>query len=198
MNHKSFSEKIGEILAWPLLLGLLYFAFLAVRYIYRLILEFNPGIFQAVDPNILSALIAGAVTLAALFANQYLSKRKEIDYLMWEKKEKVYAEFIEGFFDFFIEGDPSLKDEIMKQINYKFTKNVMLIGSKKVLKSFFNLKEAAKRNPNDDGLVLLHVEKVIYAMRKDMGNRLKLEQGGILSLMFDDTHSEIKKLIGNS
>lgn len=150
------------------------------------------------NPNIGAALIAGIVSILAILLNQYFTKRKEVDFLMWEKKEKIYSGFLESYFKYLSAEKVADKEKFLKEINYEFTKNVLLTGSKKVVNSYYSFKEFAKNNPEQEGLILGYLEEVIHAMRKDLGNGRKLEAGRMLSLMFDDTHADIKKLIGKN
>ena len=74
-----------------------------------------------------------------------------------------------------------MPEEMFEDIQ-KFQKKLMLWGSNRVVKAWIDFRTNASSDGSD---VLFYMEKILYAIRKDMGYR-NLGKGKLLSMSIND------------
>ena len=136
------------------------------------------------DAVIIVALITAAVTIISGVVSKIIDfKQKRREYLS-QKKEEPYAEFINVYFKMqekVSKNEIYLPDEMFNDIQ-KFQKKLMLWGSNRVVKAWIEY----RANAGTDGMnALFYMEKILYAIRKDMGYK-NLGKGKLLSMSIND------------
>ncbi len=156
------------------------------------------------DPTIGSAIIAGIVTILVSVFSLIWSKRsdrqKQIEEAHREKKVSAYEEFLEFVFKLLVSsksGKP-LTTEEMEDFLSKFNQKMIVWGSDSVLKEFSNFRRFTTissngSNPQDASGIMFSLEKMLYAIRSDVGHGNKnLVKGDLLSLFITDIDDYLK------
>lgn len=182
------SEKISTALAVALLFGLLALGI----YLMKLLLS-N---LDKINPNIIAAIIAGAITFTGYFVTRHLEKRKEIELQIREQKLPIYEEFMGFFFKFVFDEDfkklgADEKDAETLNFMVKFSQKSIMWFSDESLKSFIEWKrmssKLASQQNVDHTYQLVLFEKMLIAFRKDVGHSNKnITTGDLLSIFVTD------------
>jgi hypothetical protein len=150
------------------------------------------GFLTSASPQLGSAIIgAGGLVAVALVANVWskqLEHRRQIQEEQRKKKAEVYEEFM-GFWFGVLTGNESEEDPSgfqTKVQNYirGFTHKLAAWGSEAFLKEYGIFKERIK---HDTGGAILAFEKVLLAIRTDLGyNNKGLDRGDLLKIFLDE------------
>lgn len=182
------TEKLKQQFVTALVLGAIV---LAVAIVGWLLWRFSVWFFaQSVEIVVASITFSGTIIAAiiAVIASQQTIKAREIAESHRPKKIKVYEMFLTGTMDFmrdFSGKTPAAKKKAMtglENFTHEFNKNIMMWGSPEVLKAYGAFKSGAKSEQ-----VLLMVDDILRAMRKDLGLKDKgLERGDLIKLLLSD------------
>lgn len=152
--------------------------------------------FSSLDAAIVVALITGCVSIicvvAGAIANNrmtYVQKREE--YLR-SRREDAYRRLISIFTKVQRQsktGETYTESEMLHDM-YAFHEELMLWGSSKAIKKWSSWRIAAAESLSPKEL-LLSQEKIIFQLRKDMGQRGRLREGDILKLYINDVDESI-------
>ncbi len=136
------------------------------------------------DAVIIVALITALVTIVSGIVSKIVDyKQKRREYLS-QKREEPYAEFINVYYKMqekVSKNEEYQPDEMFEDIQ-KFQKKLMLWGSNRVVKAWIDFR--TKTLP-DGSNVLFYMERMLYAIRKDIGYR-NLGKGELLSMSIND------------
>ncbi len=178
-RHPRWNTFFAFLLLILLILGALYvLIFLAKKF-----LAFIDAVVSATsktDTVIIVALITATVTIISgviLKIIDFNQRRRE--YLS-QQREEPYAEFINVYFKMHEKVSKNEKysaSEMFEDIQ-KFQKKLMLWGSNRVIKAWITFREKANY---DNENILLYMENILYAIRKDMGYK-NLGKGKLLSI----------------
>lgn len=182
-RHPNWNTFLGFIL----LIGLLVAAYFLLSFLGKKLIDFIHLLVDAtskLDAVIIVALITAAVTIISGVVSKIIDfKQKRREYLS-QKKEEPYAEFINVYFKMqekVSKNEIYLPDEMFNDIQ-KFQKKLMLWGSNRVVKAWIEYRAHA----GTDGMnALFYMEKILYAIRKDMGYK-NLGKGKLLSMSIND------------
>lgn len=213
VKKQAFSEKhpiINSILAVVILLVMIVFAIIIIKYIIQFIgvgiasiLTYIKDIVKNTDKVVVVALVTGFLSLFGILVSSTLGRIYEYRYnvkkYQYEKKEDAYEDFINiyyGILDKARKNQPIDGEDTIIQLN-EFSKKLTLWGSNEVIKKWlkFRLNSVNEvENPRD---ILLILEDILFAIRKDLGNRnkitRKLKHGDLLSFVINDISSHLKK-----
>jgi len=142
---------------------------------------------------VLAASATVLVSVITVFIGKYIEKRREIELKQREKKIEIYEIFMEKWFKYLLLGKSSagkqVKDlssdpEFMSFL-IEFTRKLILWGSNGVVKEYSKFRRSgAEGSPS---LSLYHFEKLLLAIRKDLGNsNVGLVEGDLLALFIND------------
>lgn len=189
----SRKAEIANTIIGFALIGLLVFGLYKIFVAVALAIKSIP--WGSLDPTWGVALIAGIISVAGIITGQILTRRSAIKLENRKKQIESYDAFLDTIFHFFNEEDQTKKDQLMNKINFDFTHDVMLWGSRKVLKKYFEFKEFAKLHSEDGMGMLKKLEELIFAMRSDLGHSRKMQSGELLSIMFNEPSNELKAML---
>ena len=179
--------KWNTFFGFMLLIALMAGGYFLLRFLGRKLIDFINLLITAsskLDAVIIVALITAAVTIISGVVSKIIDfKQKRREYLS-QKKEEPYAEFINVYFKMqekVSKKEIYLPDEMFNDIQ-KFQKKLMLWGSNRVVKAWIEY----RANAGTDGMnALFYMEKIRYAIRKDMGYK-NLGKGKLLSMSIND------------
>lgn len=179
--------KWNTFFGFMLLIALMAGGYFLLRFLGRKLIDFINLLITAsskLDAVIIVALITAAVTIISGVVSKIIDfKQKRREYLS-QKKEEPYAEFINVYFKMqekVSKKEIYLPDEMFNDIQ-KFQKKLMLWGSNRVVKAWIEY----RANAGTDGMnALFYMEKILYAIRKDMGYK-NLGKGKLLSMSIND------------
>lgn len=206
-KQQSFSEAhpiLNTILAIIIFLG---FVFICIMFLKWLITVIGNGLIDAgiwlktltssLDAVIIVALITGSVSVVGVIFTSVVAKiieyhQKRMEYL-YQKREKPYYEFIEMVYKIQQQeklGEKYSEKEIEHDM-YKFSQQLTLWGSNKVIQKFIKFRKSASSNKNYTD-ILFASEDLMYAMRSDMGLP-KMKKGSLLSININDIENILNK-----
>ena len=206
-KQQSFSEAhpiLNTILAIIIFLG---FVFICIMFLKWLITVIGNGLIDAgiwlktltssLDAVIIVALITGSVSVVGVIFTSVVAKiveyhQKRMEYL-YRKREKPYYDFIEMVYKIQQQeklGEKYSEKEIEHDM-YKFSQQLTLWGSNKVIQKFIKFRKSASSNENNTD-ILFASEDLMYAMRSDMGLP-KMKKGFLLSININDIENIVNK-----
>ena len=175
-----------------LLLGLISLAVLAglVWGLYTVLAHL-----MTLNPNVSASIIAACATVLVATLSVLLSKHFEIQKLVFkehrDKKIPIYEDLVRFFFRVMFKskkGKPLSQSE-MASFFQDFVQKATVWGSDDVLKAFGDFKRHAPeiQAGADPTKILFLSEKLLFAIRRDLGHKNKnLKQGDLLSLFVTD------------
>ena len=179
-----------------LLLGLISLAVLAglVWGLYTVLANLAAHL-MTLNPNVSASIIAACATVLVATISVLLSKHFEIQKLVFkehrDKKIPIYEDLIRFFFRAMFQskkGNPLSESEMLKFFE-GFVEKATVWGSDDVVKAFGDFKRHApeKQAGADPTKILFLSEKLLFAIRRDLGHKNKnLKQGDLLSLFVTD------------
>jgi len=155
------------------------------------------------DANIAAAILAASTTVIVsvltVVYNQRKSKEREIGESHRPKKIELYKRFMDEAVVGLLrlvgkQSDKSIDDEdVQKKIGeffFKFTGDVIVWGSPKVIKAYIAFRASA-----DQKHIILKMDDMLLAIRHDLGNSNSgLERGELIGLFLTDPQ-ELEKLM---
>lgn len=147
------------------------------------------------DAVVIVALITGSVSIIGVIISSIFSKiieyrKSRQDYLA-KKREVPYGEFVEMIYKMQsnIKNNGSYTEEMMVEDLSKFSKQITLWGSPRVVNKWVRFREEGT-NPGAAVDNLFLMEEIMNEMRKDLGMR-KVKKGNLLAFFVND----IKKIL---
>ena len=179
---------------WTSLLGLICFVVL----VWGLIAlgRYFVSTFVGLNPNVAAAIVAAFATVLVSVLTVVGGKRLEAVALITkehrEKKIPVYEDFINFWFKYLFTkkaGEDPPSDEQVIRFLSNYTQKIMVWGSDEVIAAwvkfrYSSMNAAHSSNPHP---ILDHYEKLILAIRRDLGHKnAGIGQGDILRLFIND------------
>ncbi|WP_126425183.1 hypothetical protein [Brevibacillus marinus] len=164
--------------------GLLYGFWQLLSFVWR---TFS-GLPTEYVPAIVTAVTTFLVSLITITLGKYLERKMIIDKEMREKKIPVYNELIDFIFELMANPGSKSVDEMNNFIK-EFTKKILVWGSDDIIVQWSNYRNSAKKieSSKDPYVVLKELEKLLLAIRKDVGHKNKnLKEGVLLSMFIKD------------
>jgi hypothetical protein len=143
------------------------------------------------DPRITAAMFAASATVIvsviSVLVSKFIDQKVRISQEIRDKKIPVYEELIEGIFKMLRaikKGEQSPENEI-EDFMFSFAQQAIVWGSDSVLEAFYNFRHG--NNPDDARQIAIYLEKLMLAVRKDLGHsNTGLSQGKLLGLFLND------------
>lgn len=151
-----------------------------------------------------SAIIAGAITIAAALASPVVSnnlqRRREIDAALRSQRVKVYEEFMDLWFDHMFlpqllakitpGGNAETSADLIKRMG-GFTKALILWGSDDVLRGYIRFRKVMTKQhggrPKPLDPTLAELELFFLVLQRDLGYRNRgIAERDILALFIND------------
>lgn len=207
----TFAEKHPRL---NVLLGLIIFLTLivvAIWFIREIITFLSSGIEKTlawfseisstVDVVVIVALISGTISIfgvviSSIVAKSLDYKRTRREYLT-QKREKPYGEYIDMIYKIQQSskpGKPYPTEEMVEDL-LKFSKQITLWGSPRVVSNWVKFRELAMNNKenNNKGIEnLLLTEQLMNDMRKDLGLP-RVKKGNLLAFFINDIKDAMKQ-----
>ena len=187
-------RKFGTAVFGLLLLGI--FATAAVVSIWKVLTLSTP----TAGPVMVATLTAvGSIT--GLIVSKHWERRNDVEQAHRAKKEPIYDRFMEFWFKLIFAnrlGEPPVTELEMMQFVGQFTQQLIIWGSDDVLKAYATLRRQNMASGDSKDLdstqMLVALEDVLLAIRKDMGHKNKgIGQGDLLVLFITDNGEHLSK-----
>ena len=167
--------------------GLAWGGVVAARAVWRLLATLPKDVATTLFG--ISCTVAGSIV--TLLLSKRAERRREIEFELRKQKVPVYEKLLSFIFRFIYEektgrGSPSTEETI--QFFSEFTPQMIIWGSDDVVAEFTAFRDAA--NGGDVRKVALAVERVMFAIRRDVGHANKrLGEGKLLGTFVNDIRS---------
>ena len=196
-NFEKKHPKLNLFLGILIILIILIMALVFLKFLLKYIgigissfISWLKSVASSIEAVVLVALITGAVSIIGVVFTSVISKvieykQKRREYL-YQKREKPYEDFVDMVYkiqEYSKKNEKYPEDEMLKDM-YKFSKQLTLWGSNRVIKKWLKFRESS--NTGISGVETMFVmEDILYAMRKDMGLK-RLGEGRLLSFFVND------------
>lgn len=202
-NKVSFAEKhpkLNIFLGLVLIVVIGAFSIWLVKSLYNIIIN---GIIKLtevaskLDAVIIVGLVTGLVSLTGAIISSIVAKivdyRKSRQEYLTQKREKPYGEFVEMIYQVQknIKEPGTYSDEQMLEDLSKFSKQITLWGSSRVINKWIEFRENSS-DPEKAKNNLFLMEEIMNDMRKDLGLK-KVKKGDLLGFFINDIRKELKK-----
>lgn len=202
-NKVSFAEKhpkLNIFLGLVLIVVIGAFSIWLVKLLYNIIIN---GIIKLtevaskLDAVIIVDLVTGLVSLTGAIISSIVAKivdyRKSRQEYLTQKREKPYGEFVEMIYQVQknIKEPGTYSDEQMLEDLSKFSKQITLWGSSRVINKWIEFRENSS-DPEKAKNNLFLMEEIMNDMRKDLGLK-KVKKGDLLGFFINDIRKELKK-----
>lgn len=180
-----------QILTGLLVIGLLTLGAVGLAWsVWRAFHTFAPQVNSTVIAAV-STAIGSALTL--VFTKRW-DRRWEIEQQHRAAKIPVYEQFMQFLFRVFLgskEGGTPVPEAEMMEFIVGFTQKLIVWGSDDVLRKYGVFRQTL--TGENQGLKLMYnLEKLLYAIRSDIGHSNKdLKQGSLLKLFINDLPGEL-------
>lgn len=203
-NEVSFAEKhpkLNFFLGLVLIVVIGAFSIWLVKLLYNIIIN---GIIKLtevaskLDAVIIVSLVTGLVSLTGVIISSIVAKiidyRKSRQEYLTQKREKPYGEFVEMIYQVQknIKEPGTYSDEQMLEDLSKFSKQITLWGSSRVINKWIEFRENSS-DPEKAKNNLFLMEEIMNDMRKDLGLK-KVKKGDLLGFFINDIRKELKNL----
>lgn len=202
-KHPRINIMIGMISLVIIVLiaiWLIYFVFSCLESGLGQLLNFLKKFVSTTDKVIIVAMITGTVSIVGVVFTSVIAKiidyRYNVKKYLYDKREIPYEQFISMVYAIMEDVNRPINKrmtefEINKMVS-EFSKGLTLWGSNKVVKKWLKYRKASLNSNNPENTLLL-LEDIIYEIRKDVGQRKKLEKGDMLSFFINDVEKLVEK-----
>lgn len=198
-------KKSLSILLLILFLGAFGFA---LYYILKHFIELFATLNKEIAAGIIAASGTVLVSVISVIAGKQLEKKREIENQHRTQKIEIYEYFMEKWFELLLKHKKSQVNQKMakafndesKKFFEKFSRELILWGNHNVIKQYGILKNSGTDyDPQDPDKtpILLVFEKVLFAIRKDIGHSNKNLKPGDLITLFVTDPDNLRKYIGD-
>jgi hypothetical protein len=149
--------------------------------------------------TLFATLFTALGAIISILTAKHFEIKHKILYDIRKKKIPVYNKWMDFFFDLMFKekfGEVPLTEQEMAKFFSDFTKQIIIWGSDDFLKLFYEYKKLLQ-SPEYSGKLedtFLLTEKILYAIRVDLGHKNKnLQEGDILTLFITDAETLLQK-----
>ncbi len=136
------------------------------------------------------------VSVISILTSKHFDRKQAIEQDLRNKKTPIYEDFIRFIFDILMSQkitDRAMPEKDVIKALSVFTHKLMVWGSDDVVKIWSQYRINYLINQSDPTVSILELEKVIEAIRKDIGHENKgFKKGDLLSLFVNDIAKYIK------
>ncbi len=198
-RHPKLYFVIALLLFLIIIVGGAVALFYAIKYIgigISNLIDWLSKVASKLDAVVIVALITGAVSIAGVIISSVFGKiikyRKARQEYLAKKREEPYADFIDMVYKVQQNSKgstPYTEQDMINDIS-RFSKNITLWGSPRVVKKWVKFRENGM-NPKSAIDNVLLIEEIMNEMRKDMGLK-RVKRGNLLAFFVNDVKSVIK------
>ena len=150
-----------------------------------------------VNPTLAVGVVASVstitVSITSLIFSKYLERKAEIKNEHRKKKIPIYEQLISFIFSLLksVKNNEPLDEKMIVDFMFDFTQKLIIWGSDDVVTAFSNYRISA----SDPDLIMISVENLMLAIRKDLGHKNKnLSNGRLLTTFIDDAEVLINQI----
>ncbi|APW61880.1 hypothetical protein [Paludisphaera borealis] len=179
---------------WNALLGLVLLSLIVSGLIW--LGHYLISTFAGLNPNIAAAIVAAFATVTVSVLTVVVGKRLEALTLITkehrERKIPVYEDFIKFWLKYLFSGkagDTPLSDEEVIRFLSEYTQRMMVWGSDEVIAAWvkFRYSSMNAEQQSESSKILVDLEQLILAMRRDLGHKNQgFKTGDILRMFVND------------
>lgn len=200
MSHQRVQSARVALLIGLIIIALFVGLIVVIIYIARVVLERLSGQWAEVDPTVMAALIAGAVTiLSSVLIASYNSRRAQeraAEEANRGRKVEIYNDFIKSLTQMLIQhkSDKGIDLEKTAEFFTTFSYQLMVYGGPGVIRVYSDWRAAGEKASEGTPEMLTLVDKLLRAMRDDIGVSNKgIKENELLGLVIIGGKSEIDK-----
>lgn len=155
------------------------------------------GWFSTLQREVATAIVAGfvavMVSIVSVLLSKYFDRKREIEQAQRANKAEIYEDLLKFVFSHAFSA--KLPDQVPSEaegINFfnRFTQRVIVWGSDDVLRQYATWKFSM--NDGDPNALVFEMEKLFFAIRKDMGHKnAGLRRGDILRIFTPDIEQHL-------
>lgn len=190
MSTQIDQNKKQMVMGFALLGVLLYGGYILIAKLW--------SIFSTVDPKLGVGIVAASstiiISLVSVLISKHLDRKAQIFAHLREKKVPIYEKIINFIFSLtFAEklGKNQPTEKEMMKFMAEVTQELVIWGSDEMIDAFYKFRmksidsaNGTEQNPNE---ILLTVESLLLAIRKDLGHKNKnMPKGKLLGLFVND------------
>ena len=151
--------------------------------------------FASLSSQVAATVIVGIITASAsVFAvikSKQSEHRRDIENELRKQKAPIYEEFSSFLFRVLMSAktNEAVSQEEMLQFVVNFNRRLIVWGADSVIKEWSNFKALHEVSNSPPAMTLITIERILYAIRADMGHKNKgLGQGDLLAIFINDVH----------
>ncbi len=155
--------------------------------------------FASLSSQVAATVIVGILTASAsIFAvlkSKQAEHRRDIEQELRKQKAPIYEEFSSFLFKILMstKTGKEVSEEEMLQFIVDFNRRLIVWGADSVIKEWSNFKQLHEGTDYPPVMNLIVIERILYAIRTDMGHKNKgMGQGDLLSIFINDAHTYLK------
>ena len=155
---------------------------------------------QEADANVKAGVIGILGVLLAAILTNFFTRRREINARHFLEKREAYGKIIDIVFDLIasIKSGKNLPEKTLVNKLLAFKKGLMVWGGPEVIESWneFEIESERAGNSNDPEMLITVMERMLRAIRKDLGHDdHQLKFGSLIGLLI--LGKDKKKLLKN-
>jgi len=190
MSSNKNTERIYGVIG---LVFMTFFVYLAYEFI-----VISWSAFSSINPTVGAGMVAATATVIVSVISVLVSKHLEQRAILLkehrERKTPVYEEMVKLIFRIAFADKlnlPQLKENELIEKMAWFTENLVIWGSDELVLAWNRFRTISVKNQGQAGFeVLFEVERLLLAIRKDLGHSNKgLTSGKVLGLFVNDIES---------
>jgi hypothetical protein len=185
-------KRLSNLLSKLVALLLLSVLVVGVYFAIRLVADLFIGLEEQVRAIILATLVSILIgTLNIALVMRWVQKWTSMDWMCLQRA-KVYKRLIEAWPGVLsLSATADMQNALhMEDDLRKAEQQLILWGSRRVVKHYTIYRKQAMQNNTNDPIILSLVEKVLVEIRKDLRqNNLGIHAGDLLNLLLDDSHN---------
>jgi hypothetical protein len=181
---KKYADKLIALATLAVIGLMAYGLFVAVRWVFLGVV----GLDEKISAAIIAACTTVFVSVATVVYTQQKTKSREIDNSHRPQKMEIYKRFMDKAVVGLLKASKEKKFETpefqkeLEELFFSFTGDVIVWGSPAVIRAY-----TAFRNTGANPDIVLRIDDLMQAMRKDLGNsNWTLNRGDLIKLFITD------------
>jgi hypothetical protein len=155
--------------------------------------------FALLSSQVAATVIVGIVTAStsvfAVIKAKQAEHRRDIENELRKQKAPIYEDFASFLFKVLMSAktDENVSEEEMLQFVVNFNRRLIVWGADSVIKEWSVFKGLHEVSNSPPAMTLIAIERILYAIRADMGHKNKgLGQGDLLAIFVNDVNSYLR------
>jgi len=144
-----------------------------------------------VTATVVVSIITASASLFAVIKAKQAEHRRDIENELRKQKAPIYEEFSSFLFKVLMSAktEQPIGEGEMLEFIVNFNRRLIVWGADEVIKEWSVFKSLHDGNSPQPAMTLIAIERILYAIRADMGHKNKgLNQGDLLAIFINDIH----------